>query len=183
MPGAASVFAVYPAESHLLLACLRSSQRNTMGRHGTEAGEVASRDGGGCPASAPSAGRVRRRGCPRYGTGGATRHAPRQGLPGRLHPGVDALPAVRGGQGCRAVAPPSIPPKAGGRVNTDRRDAAPRARLLRSGALTPGEAPSAEVTAWARSHSTIMALCGTRPSAWSIIGRRIPASASMTLTS
>jgi transposase len=31
-----------------------------------------------------------------------------------------------------------MPKKAGDRVNTDRRDAVPRARLLRSGDLTPG---------------------------------------------
>lgn len=39
------------------------------------------------------------------------------------------------GYECWVVAPSRIPPKAGDRVTTDRRDAGPRARLARSGAL------------------------------------------------
>src|SRR5918992_4577971 len=46
------------------------------------------------------------------------------------------------GDGGWVVAPSLLPPKAGDRVNTDRRDAVPRARLLRSGALTPVDVPS-----------------------------------------
>jgi len=42
------------------------------------------------------------------------------------------------------VAPSGIPQKAGERVKTDRRDAVPLARRLRSGALTPGYMPSGE---------------------------------------
>ena len=38
---------------------------------------------------------------------------------------------------CWVVAPALMPKKAGDRVNTDRRDAVPLARLMRSGALTP----------------------------------------------
>lgn len=41
------------------------------------------------------------------------------------------------GHGCGVVAPALLPPKTGDRVNTDRRDASPWARLLRAGALTP----------------------------------------------
>ena len=37
------------------------------------------------------------------------------------------------------VAPSRIPPKAGDRVKTDRRDAGQLARLMRSGALTPAD--------------------------------------------
>jgi transposase len=40
------------------------------------------------------------------------------------------------------VAPSRIPQKAGDRVNTDRRDAGPRARLRRSGDLTPVDVPA-----------------------------------------
>ena len=40
------------------------------------------------------------------------------------------------------VAPSLLPHKAGARVNTDRRDAVPRARLARSGALTPVAGPT-----------------------------------------
>jgi transposase len=45
------------------------------------------------------------------------------------------------GHVCRVVAPSLMPNKAGDRVNTDRRDAGPWARLLRSGDLTPGRCP------------------------------------------
>jgi transposase len=38
---------------------------------------------------------------------------------------------------CWVVAPSLMPQKAGDRVNTDRRDAVPRARLMPSGDLTP----------------------------------------------
>ena len=40
------------------------------------------------------------------------------------------------GDDCWVVAPSLIPQQAGDRVNTDRRDAGPRARLARSGDLT-----------------------------------------------
>jgi transposase len=46
------------------------------------------------------------------------------------------------GQVCWGVAPSRIPKKAGHRVNTDRRDAVPRARLRRSGDLTPVSVPT-----------------------------------------
>jgi transposase len=42
---------------------------------------------------------------------------------------------------CWGVAPSLIPPQAGNRVNTDRRDAVPRARSRRSGALPPVSVP------------------------------------------
>src|SRR4029450_13613418 len=42
---------------------------------------------------------------------------------------------------CWVVAPSCIPKKAGERVKTDRRDAMPLARLLRSGDLTPVSIP------------------------------------------
>ncbi len=45
---------------------------------------------------------------------------------------------------CWVVAPSSIPKKAGDRVKTDRRDAVQRARLLRSGDLTPVYVPAVE---------------------------------------
>jgi transposase len=45
---------------------------------------------------------------------------------------------------CWVVAPSQIPKKAGGRVQTDRRDAVQLARLLRSGDLTPVYVPTVE---------------------------------------
>jgi transposase len=42
------------------------------------------------------------------------------------------------------VAPSRLSQKAGDRVHTDRRDAVPRARLMRSGELTPGSVPDGE---------------------------------------
>jgi transposase len=45
---------------------------------------------------------------------------------------------------CWVVAPALIPKQAGDRVNTDRRDAVPLARLLRSGDLTPVYVPRIE---------------------------------------
>jgi transposase len=48
------------------------------------------------------------------------------------------------GHRCGVVAPSLIPQKAGDRVNTDRRDAVQRARLMRSGDLTPIHVPSVE---------------------------------------
>jgi hypothetical protein len=46
------------------------------------------------------------------------------------------------GHGCWVVAPSLIPQQAGDRVKTDRRDANPRARLLRSGDRTPVDVPT-----------------------------------------
>ena len=48
------------------------------------------------------------------------------------------------GYDCWVVAPSLIPKKAGDRVKTDRRDAVPRARLARSGDLTPVYVPKVE---------------------------------------
>src|SRR5262244_2061554 len=48
------------------------------------------------------------------------------------------------GQVCWGVAPSLIPPKPGDRVNTNRRDAITRARLMRSGDLTPVSVPQGE---------------------------------------
>ena len=48
------------------------------------------------------------------------------------------------GHVCWVVAPALIPKKAGDLVKTDRRDAVPRARLLRSGALTTVNVPTVE---------------------------------------
>jgi transposase len=48
------------------------------------------------------------------------------------------------GYECWVVAPSLIPKKAGDRVKTDRRDAVPRARLMRSGDLTPVYGPKEE---------------------------------------
>lgn len=48
------------------------------------------------------------------------------------------------GHVCDVVAPALIPKKAGDRVKTDRRDAVQLARLMRSGALTPGYVPTVE---------------------------------------
>jgi transposase len=45
---------------------------------------------------------------------------------------------------CWVVAPSSISKKAGDRVKTDRRDAVPLARLMRSGDLTPVYVPTVE---------------------------------------
>jgi transposase len=46
------------------------------------------------------------------------------------------------GSACWGVAPSLIPHKAGDRVQTDRRDAGPLARLMRSGDLTPVDVPA-----------------------------------------
>jgi transposase len=48
------------------------------------------------------------------------------------------------GHRCWGVAPARIPQQAGDRVNTDRRDAGPLARLMRSGELTPVDVPAVE---------------------------------------
>jgi transposase len=48
------------------------------------------------------------------------------------------------GYACWVVAPSLIPKKAGDRVKTDRRDAVPLARLMRSGDLTPVYVPKAD---------------------------------------
>ncbi len=48
------------------------------------------------------------------------------------------------GHVCRVVAPSLIPTKAGDRVTTNRRDAIPWARLMRSGDLTPVYVPAVE---------------------------------------
>src|SRR6266545_6201714 len=48
------------------------------------------------------------------------------------------------GYDCWVVAPSLMPTKAGDRVNTDRRDAVPRARLARSGDLTAVSVPTVE---------------------------------------
>jgi transposase len=45
------------------------------------------------------------------------------------------------GHGCWVVAPSLLPTQAGDRGTTDRRDAIPRARLLRSGDVPPGDVP------------------------------------------
>ena len=51
------------------------------------------------------------------------------------------------GHGCWVVAPSLMPHKAGDRVKTDRRDAVQRARLRRSGELTPVDVPAVEAEA------------------------------------
>ena len=48
------------------------------------------------------------------------------------------------GSGCGVVAPALIPPKAGDRGKTDRREAMPLARLMRSGDLTPVSVPAVD---------------------------------------
>jgi transposase len=48
------------------------------------------------------------------------------------------------GYNCRVVAPSLIPKKVGDRVKTDRRDAVPLARLMRSGDLTPVYVPTVD---------------------------------------
>ncbi|HXH14365.1 MAG TPA: IS110 family transposase [Alphaproteobacteria bacterium] len=48
------------------------------------------------------------------------------------------------GEACWVVAPSLLPQKAGDRVKTDRRDAVPLARLMRSGDLTPVYVPRVE---------------------------------------
>jgi transposase len=48
------------------------------------------------------------------------------------------------GHVCDVVAPSLMPKKAGERVNTDRRDAVPLARLMRAGDLTPVDVPTGE---------------------------------------
>jgi transposase len=48
------------------------------------------------------------------------------------------------GQRCWVVAPSRIPPKAGDRVKTNRRDAGQLARLMRLGELTAGSVPTGE---------------------------------------
>lgn len=48
------------------------------------------------------------------------------------------------GHGCWVAAPSVIPPQAGGRVKTDRRDAGQLARLRRAGDLPPGSVPQVE---------------------------------------
>jgi transposase len=45
---------------------------------------------------------------------------------------------------CWVVAPSLVPKKAGDRVKTDRRDATPLARLMRSGDVTPVDVPAVE---------------------------------------
>jgi transposase len=51
---------------------------------------------------------------------------------------------MKKGSGCWVVAPSLLPKKPGDRVNTDRRDAVPRARLARSGDLTAVYVPTVE---------------------------------------
>jgi transposase len=51
---------------------------------------------------------------------------------------------TKNGYQCWVVAPSVMPKQAGDRVHTDRRDAVPRARLRRSGDLTPGYGPTVE---------------------------------------
>jgi transposase len=51
------------------------------------------------------------------------------------------------GDNCWVVAPSLMPKKPGERGKTDRRDAMPLARLLRSGALTPVSVPTGEAEA------------------------------------
>jgi transposase len=48
------------------------------------------------------------------------------------------------GHVCWVVAPSRMPKKAGDRLHTDRRDAVPLARLMRSGDLTPVDVPTVE---------------------------------------
>jgi transposase len=48
------------------------------------------------------------------------------------------------GPSCWVVAPSRLPTQAGDRLNTDRRDAVPRARLLRSGARTRVDVPTVD---------------------------------------
>jgi transposase len=48
------------------------------------------------------------------------------------------------GDHCWVVAPAFIPKQAGDRVKTDRRDAVPLARLMRSGDLTPVDVPQVD---------------------------------------
>jgi transposase len=49
---------------------------------------------------------------------------------------------TKNGDVWRVVAPSLLPQTAGARVHTDRRDAVPRARLMRSGELTPVDVPT-----------------------------------------
>ena len=70
-------------------------------------------------------------------------------------PGGDWLSRdlMKQGSACGVVAPALIPQQAGDRVKTDRRDAMPRARLRRSGALTPVDGPMVAAEAsrdWSR---------------------------------
>ena len=51
---------------------------------------------------------------------------------------------MKQGYVCWVVAPSLIPKKSGDRVKTDRRDAMPLARLMRSGALTPVSVPAVD---------------------------------------
>jgi len=51
------------------------------------------------------------------------------------------------GDACWVVAPSLLPPKPGARVTTDRREAVPRARVARSGALTAVEVPTVDEAA------------------------------------
>jgi transposase len=51
------------------------------------------------------------------------------------------------GHGCWVVAPSLLPKTAGARVNTDRRDARQRARLMRSGDWTPVDVPQVAAAA------------------------------------
>ena len=51
---------------------------------------------------------------------------------------------MKKGHVCWVVAPSLIPQTAGDRVNTDRRDARPRARRRRSGDLTPVDVPAVD---------------------------------------
>src|SRR4029453_14306353 len=70
------------------------------------------------------------------------------------------------GSPCWGVAPSLRPTKAGDRVQTDRRDAVPLARLLRSGALTPVDVPTVEDEA-------MRALTRAREDALSDQGRQV----------
>src|SRR4029453_6137574 len=70
------------------------------------------------------------------------------------------------GSPCWGVAPSLRPTKAGDRVKTDRRDAVPLARLLRSGALTPVDVPTVEDEA-------MRALTRAREDALSDQGRQV----------
>jgi hypothetical protein len=65
---------------------------------------------------------------------------------------------------CRVVAPSRMPTQAGDRVNTDRRDAVPWARLLRSGDLTPASVPTVEDKAiYTVFHSTMALTTNPKP--------------------
>lgn len=74
----------------------------------------------------------------------SSRVAPYASTPGSAGISASQRHLTKTGYVCWVVAPALIPTKAGDRVKTDRRDAMPLARRMRSGDLTPVYVPAVD---------------------------------------